>query len=508
MKKMRRTWKMLLHGLLKKLENGETVFVVTKGEVVFMVEAETGLQETITMLNLMKRIMVMMSTIVLVAYHGEEIMMKKGLMLILHGNSRLIKYSEEKKLAMASLEFEDYAIIWWEQLVNERQEAGQDEIATWAEIKAAMGARFISRRYRRDLFDRLQNLKQASKAECKLQQDAKARKSSSFSARVTPSGNKFMPRANVNRGTTVNSSGGIRSNVSGFSSGKDAAISSVKSKPTVSSSTSIGSTSGSRDIQCFKCGGFVHVIREFPNNAAIVLIEQGEYISASEVEEDFLDDATEDVVGEEDIQYEFEQDKVEEKVYKVIIDGCSCHNLARKKMCDKLGLKLLRHPNPYHVQWPNDSRNIKIGHWVKVSAKIGEYEDAVLCDVVPMTVCYLLLGRPWQFDRSSQYCGRTNQFSIKRGRNFVLKPMTPQQIMAEHMQKCSEVRIESEKEREQNKLSKIHKSMSKSHKPNVSDKQKREGENLVMLATKSEMRDVRNNPAQVLIVLVYKEVML
>lgn len=28
-------------------------------------------------------------------------------------------YSEEKKLAMASLEFEDYALIWWEQLMNE-----------------------------------------------------------------------------------------------------------------------------------------------------------------------------------------------------------------------------------------------------------------------------------------------------------------------------------------------------------------------------------------------------
>lgn len=166
--------------------------------------------------------------------------------------------------------------------------------------------------------------------------------------------------------------------------------------------------------------------------------------------------------------------KVGGKVCKVIVDGGSCHNLASKDMCDKLGLKLLRHPHPYHVQWLNDSGEIKIGHRVKVSFKIGEYEDEVLCDVVPMTVCHLLLGRPWQFDRSSQHCGRTNQFSIKwKGRNFVLKPMTPQQIMAEHMQKSSEVRIESEKEREQNKLSDIHKSVSKSHKPNMSDKKKR-----------------------------------
>ncbi|EEE65691.1 hypothetical protein OsJ_21314 [Oryza sativa Japonica Group] len=68
-----------------------------------------------------------------------------------------------------------------------------------------------------------------------------------------------------------------------FSNGKEAVISSVKSKPTVSSTTSIGSTSRSRDIQCFKCGGRGHVVRECPNNRAIIVIEHGEFDSASEV---------------------------------------------------------------------------------------------------------------------------------------------------------------------------------------------------------------------------------
>ena len=52
--------------------------------------------------------------------------------------------------------------------------------------------------------------------------------------------------------------------------------------------------------------------------------------------------------------------KVEGKVCKVIIDGGSCHNLASKEMVDKLGLKLLKHPHPYHVQWLNNSGSIKI----------------------------------------------------------------------------------------------------------------------------------------------------
>jgi hypothetical protein len=26
---------------------------------------------------------------------------------------------------------------------------------------------------------------------------------------------------------------------------------------------------------------------------------------------------------------------------------------------------------------------------------MGEYRDKVLCDVIPMDVCHVLLGRPW-----------------------------------------------------------------------------------------------------------------
>jgi len=57
-------------------------------------------------------------------------------------------------------------------------------------------------------------------------------------------------------------------------------------------------------------------------------------------------------------------------------------------------------------------------------------------------------------------------------------------------------------------MSALHKSVSESHNPNERDKKKREGNNLIMLATKSEMRDVRNNPNQTLVVLMYKDTLL
>jgi hypothetical protein len=154
----------------------------------------------------------------------------------------------------------------------------------------------------------------------------------------------------------------------------------------------------------------------------IIVNDNGEYESASEedVEEENVDDTHGD---EEHTGCEFEQGaslvvaqilsvqmkeaeigqrhnlfqtraKVQDKVVKVIIDGGSCQNLANREMVDKLGLKLQRHSHPYHVQWLNDSGDIKIGYKVKVPFKIGEYVDTVECDVAPMTVCHMLLGRP------------------------------------------------------------------------------------------------------------------
>ena len=77
---------------------------------------------------------------------------------------RIHNYSEEKKVAMASLEFEDYASIWWEDLQAHLERSGEPPIDTWEDMKACLYERFVSEHYRQDLFNNLQNLKQSSKS--------------------------------------------------------------------------------------------------------------------------------------------------------------------------------------------------------------------------------------------------------------------------------------------------------------------------------------------------------
>jgi hypothetical protein len=58
---------------------------------------------------------------------------------------------------------------------------------------------------------------------------------------------------------------------------------------------------------------------------------------------------------------------------------------------------------------------------VLIALAIGKYSDEVMCDVVPMHVSHLLLGRPWQFDRKTIHDGFRNRFTIvKDGRPSLL----------------------------------------------------------------------------------------
>jgi hypothetical protein len=260
----------------------------------------------------------------------------------------LHNYSKEKKMAMTALEFDDCALIWWEQLLSDREDVGQGDVRSWAEMKREMRARFVPKHYRSDLFDKLQNLKQgnllvkeyyremekamiranvnedeeqsiahfmsglhhniqrivemqqyrnpivlvhqARKAERQLQQDSKISRAAPFSTKGTSSASKYTPGGSAGQGTIINSCGGSYSFTRGTCSGKDSAALGEKNKPVNLSTTSVGSNVKSSGIQCFKCGGHGHVIRECPNNRTIIVNDRGEYESASEEEKEVDDE--------------------------------------------------------------------------------------------------------------------------------------------------------------------------------------------------------------------------
>lgn len=96
----------------------------------------------------------------------------------------------------------------------------------------------------------------------------------------------------------------------------------------------------------------------------------------------------------------------------LLIDSGSCENMVSKKMIDKLNLKCERHPRPYKISWFKKGGEVPINERCLIKFSIGKYSDEVWCDVLPMDACHILLGRPWQYDRSVQHDGRNNTYSL------------------------------------------------------------------------------------------------
>jgi len=213
----------------------------------------------------------------------------------------------------------------------------------------------------------------AQKAKRQLQDDARPSKTSTFGSRASSSAPKTA-RFDLGRG--MFSSGASSTSNAHPTTTEKSSISpnvekSARATPT-KSNIPVGSTSKSSGIQCFKCLGQGHVMKDCPNNRVLIVTEGGEYDSASEYECELLaengkfGDALENE-GDSYNEYSFEagntivvtkalsvqlkdeeqaqrsnlfqtQAKVNNKLVKLIIDSGSCHNLANKEMCEKLGL--------------------------------------------------------------------------------------------------------------------------------------------------------------------------
>ncbi|KAK1629459.1 hypothetical protein QYE76_003774 [Lolium multiflorum] len=72
-------------------------------------------------------------------------------------------YSEDKKIELASSEFDGYALRWWDSLVRNLDEDGAQPIRTWRAMKEAMTSRFVPTNYMRNIFDKLTLLRQGVK---------------------------------------------------------------------------------------------------------------------------------------------------------------------------------------------------------------------------------------------------------------------------------------------------------------------------------------------------------
>jgi hypothetical protein len=119
-------------------------------------------------------------------------------------------------------------------------------------------------------------------------------------------------------------------------------------------------------------------------------------------------------------------------VCKVIVDSGSTDNLVSTEMVEKLELEMNDHPSPYKVSWLQKGHQVTVTKQCLVEFNIGGYNDKIICDVIPMDVCHLLLGRPWQYDRNVIHDRRMNTYTLeKNGRTHMLLSIKDKDVKLE-----------------------------------------------------------------------------
>ncbi|XP_051145003.1 uncharacterized protein LOC127260961 [Andrographis paniculata] len=254
-----------------------------------------------------------------------------------------------------------------------------------------------------------------------------------------------------------------------------------------------------RDIICFKCQGRCHIATQCPNKKTMILNKFGEYEMESENEEGVdqrvdeennTDDDSDSGVGLNLVTLRalstmsrtFDEEQRENlfqtrciiggKVCSLIIDSGSCTNTVSELAVRKLNLLTTPHPKPFKLQWVSNCGKWNVNKQVTVPIKIKNYEDQVVCDVLPMQACHVLLGRPWQFDRKTHHDGYLNRYSFEFGsRKICLKPLSPMDVHEDQLYMHRQF-LEEAKEKRERKKSEKNKSEKSEHRSEKSESEK------------------------------------
>ncbi|KAL7114961.1 hypothetical protein ACP275_04G154100 [Erythranthe tilingii] len=106
----------------------------------------------------------------------------------------------------------------------------------------------------------------------------------------------------------------------------------------------------------------------------------------------------------------------------------SCINVVSTHTISLLSLTPVKHPQPYRVAWIETS-SIPVTRRCKVPIQFLSFKEDVWCDVVPMNVSHIILGRPCIYDNDVNISRLSNACSfIYDGKKITLNPLQPRAI--------------------------------------------------------------------------------
>ena len=130
-----------------------------------------------------------------------------------------------------------------------------------------------------------------------------------------------------------------------------------------------------------------------------------------------------------------------------IVDNGSQKKLISEEVVKKLDLPMTPHSQPYTIGWLHQGRDLCIIQQCCFPYDIKPFKDVVLCNIYPLEVCDVILGKPYFWKRHVMYESRPHNVIITLGRQLYRIPevVPPTVISLISAKQCSKVISQIEK---------------------------------------------------------------
>eukprot|EP00253_Pinus_taeda_P008970 PITA_08970 len=327
--------------------------------------------------------------------------------------------SEDKQVKFAATKLKGHASLWWDRIQAERKRLHKQPIKKWARMEAKLKEKFLPKDYQIMLYRQVQNLKQRGMTVKEFTEEFYKLNLRAGFVEDTPE--KTAIFVNGLRGEILDEIGILSPRTL-----DEAYQFALKPEEKINRKQNARRGGGTGKGKGEPAGGRGAYVAQ-PEDAEATpqeaenAPETGEALVLNKV---LLKPAKEVVEPDQRKALFRTICKSRGKCCKLIINSGSTDNLVAVEMIEKLGLKKLKHPTPYKVSWLQKGHQLLVDEQCEVEFQIGRYKDKILCNVMPMDVCHLLLGRPWQFDRSAVNDGKTNCYKfVKDGIKHTLVPI-------------------------------------------------------------------------------------
>ncbi|XP_021757420.1 uncharacterized protein LOC110722456 [Chenopodium quinoa] len=362
------------------------------------------------------------------------------------------EYDDEKCCKLATLKLTKLAGLWYENLKSTRRHVGKEKISSWATLKRKMVQRWIPREYVQDQYVKLTRLNQGD-----LTVDEYVKVFERLSLLCDLEEQKPLKIARFTRGLAKNIANKVdllpyttyddvvKATRKVEAQHKEHSVKGTPRTPYKSYTSTNKFDKGKTFVfpkkpenkvdekgelvghTCFKCGKKGHIATHCPKRNTLT-IHEGGYVTEEEEEKD---SECEEYAAEEGensfcvvvrrilytkpVQDMRQREtlfntrcKVKDRICSMIIDGGSCTDVVASELVNKLKLPTRDHVKPYKLNWLDNDSGVRVRKQALVAFSVGNFCDERWCDVLPMTACQILFGRPWQFDRKAIHDGVTN----------------------------------------------------------------------------------------------------